>query len=1011
MKQFFKIIMSFLMAFSMIFVFSSSEVEAKEYSFGCDAYELAWVNDEGNFETVACYGSFAEAKAAMTQDDYVVRHADSKSPTKIIAIKSGIAISYPRRNGSTTLNVYQHQDYVTEKGKYKDTYVTQHRELFQPDTVSYNGNGEGNVKLVLQGFEGYAKLSGMDLVPMKFIEKGLVITLGGQTNDNGVPEYPFEMIPKMSHYSVVQNGSYKDFVYTYYSGYDGKAYSLTIGPAADWMAVGQTYYSKDGYNFYADRNMSNYLATYYSYYVFLPLRSRSNIQGSTLDAYLASKGFTEKPVSTSTNDLNERQSQLAGEGQMFVDSQNVYGVNALLTYAMACNESGYGRSTYAVSKNNLFGWSAVDSNPDNATYFNSVATGIQEQMAYNLRGYLDIFDVRYFGMHLGNKESGFNVKYASDPYWGYKIAAIAYDIDKFSNNYDGSLSDDVYSLGLINTFQTPYYRTASTSSEVMFTSEYSSQYQKNHIVIVNGETNGFYQVQSPNAILSDGTILKNKVSGVQQPASSYDFARSIGFISADKVTLLNEFDHTSIPGQTPEGEFVFALSDFSVNAQGILTVSGTAYRPGIYITQMNQIVHTLNVFDEFYDQILEKRMVTALKDNTQDQAHFNGTLDLNELEDGKYYFRFNSDYSSFEEYCDTRVISFSIKSVETDMRKYTFELQDNILWLTVETKAALDPLDYEHLSLLKEISINDDSVLYVKGISLVKSLNHDQDKIVHQLIAKNINSDQTYSFVLNSSQGDYNLTNVYKDGYSYDYGWFEGNADLHGLPAGNYVLYINTTLEGMSFSSKLYGKSSAAESEMILGKDGLYRQLQMRYGVSYRAEIAVTRYTYEKEEKQDLPRIREGYQNLISFKYDEDSNSLNAIGTAFIWNGMFSKNSNVSYTLMALNMTDGSVYEFMTEGTNLYLGKSPLWNNTELYGEGFDYEYTWYSINVPINQLTSGEYEFVMKIETNDYIEYLDLKKSADSGLADFENKQLHILGFVNRNDKNKVQMTLVKHK
>ncbi|MBQ4344265.1 MAG: glucosaminidase domain-containing protein, partial [Erysipelotrichaceae bacterium] len=648
------------MSFSMFFVVSSSEVEAKEYAFGCDAYELAWVNDAGDFETVACYGSFAEAKAAMTQDDYVVRHPSSKSPTKIIAIKSGIAISYPRRNGSTTLNVYQHQDYVTDKGKYKDTYVTQHRELFQPETVSYNGNGEGNVKLVLHGFEGYAKLSGMDLVPMKFIEKGLVITLGGQTNDNGVPENPFEMIPKLSHYSVIQNGNYKDLVYTYYSGYDGKAYSLTIGPAADWMSVGQTYYSKDGYNFYADAKMSNYLATYYSYYVFLPFRSRSNIQGSTFDAYLAAKGFTEKPTSTSTNDLTERQSQLAGEGQMFVDSQNVYGVNALLTYAMACNESGYGRSTYAVSKNNLFGWAAVDSNPDNATQFGSIATGIQEQMAYNLRGYLDIFDVRFFGMHLGNKESGFNVKYASDPYWGYKIAAIAYDIDKFSKNYDGTLSDsNTYSLGLINTFQTPYYRTASTSSEVMFTSEYSSQYQKNHIVIVNGESNGFYQVQSPNAILPDGTVLKNKVSGVQQPASSYDFARSIGFIASDKVTLLNEFNHVTIPGQTPEGEFVFNLSDFSVNDKGILSIAGAAYRPGIYITQTNQLVHTLKVFDEFYDQKLEARMVTALKENTQDQAEFNGTLDLDGLEDGKYYFRFNSDYSSFEEYCDTRVISTS----------------------------------------------------------------------------------------------------------------------------------------------------------------------------------------------------------------------------------------------------------------------------------------------------------------------------------------------------------------
>ena len=39
---------------------------------------------------------------------------------------------------------------------------------------------------------------------------------------------------------------------------------------------------------------------------------------------------------------------------------------------------------------------------------------------YISRGYSDPEDWRYFGGYLGNKGSGANVKYASDPFWGEK---------------------------------------------------------------------------------------------------------------------------------------------------------------------------------------------------------------------------------------------------------------------------------------------------------------------------------------------------------------------------------------------------------------------------------------------------------------------------------------------------------------------------------------------------------------------------------------------------------------
>lgn len=62
---------------------------------------------------------------------------------------------------------------------------------------------------------------------------------------------------------------------------------------------------------------------------------------------------------------------LSGLGQAFVDAEKTYGVNALYMMGLAAEESGYGTSNYAVNRNNLYGWGAVDSNPDLAKHFDT----------------------------------------------------------------------------------------------------------------------------------------------------------------------------------------------------------------------------------------------------------------------------------------------------------------------------------------------------------------------------------------------------------------------------------------------------------------------------------------------------------------------------------------------------------------------------------------------------------------------------------------------------------------
>ena len=64
---------------------------------------------------------------------------------------------------------------------------------------------------------------------------------------------------------------------------------------------------------------------------------------------------------------------LYGLGKALVQAENDYQVNGLYLLGLACLESAYGSSGYAIKRNNLVGWNAIDSNPDNATYFESQA--------------------------------------------------------------------------------------------------------------------------------------------------------------------------------------------------------------------------------------------------------------------------------------------------------------------------------------------------------------------------------------------------------------------------------------------------------------------------------------------------------------------------------------------------------------------------------------------------------------------------------------------------------------
>ncbi len=315
----------------------------------------------------------------------------------------------------------------------------------------------------------------------------------------------------------------------------------TIGTAPSWMNEGQRYYSFDGVYFFNTIEAINPNGTgavnqnnpFYNYYQFVPIRSASNLTANQIDAYTRSKGYTTVPTSTS---LKATDSKLVNAGSIFMEAQKTYTINGALEYAMGIHESGFGRSKISVSKNNLFGMNAVDIDPSGqATGFATVRDGIlTHAKKYLSWGYSDpVSDDRYYGFYLGNKGGGMNVKYASDPFWGEKIAAYYHRVDAANGKKDL----DFYQLGMIqnSTGVSVYAQPNSSSKELYKTKNKSSGATiKHYPVIVIGESGDYYKIKTDTPI----------VNGSPSYSGTYNSSTSVGYVKKSAVQLVNNGRYT-----------------------------------------------------------------------------------------------------------------------------------------------------------------------------------------------------------------------------------------------------------------------------------------------------------------------------------------------------------------------------------------------------------------------------------------------------------------------------------
>ncbi len=760
-------------------------------SFPCEIYSVDYINDQGGFDNIGCYSDYASAKAKMKEnEDYVVRHAQGYSPTKIVAMNSGLVYSYPR-GSSSTMNIYQ--DY-SNKNNTTTTYLTSRYEMTYVDTEYMSAvkghEAEGYTKVIMNGFEGYADTEYCDLVPSKYIDNGIPIYLGGSYGSNSIEAV--EVIVEPNYYVLKQNNNYVDLEFHYHQAYpdsNGYAQSFTLkvdnGANYTFMTIGTKYYSDDGINFYTDYKKTNKVGTCYNYYQFLSIRTKTSISGSTMDNFIKSL----------RSDYSD--SVIYGKCSSFVSLGEKYGANGALIFALACQESAYGISGYAKNRNNLFGWNAYDDSPNDASYFSSVDVAIKEQMGRNLRKYADINDYRYNGTYVGSKGSGFNLKYASDPYWGMKIAAIYYNLDKFSCGGNGKLTDhNKYDLALIETFNANIYKDSS-GKEVLFTSKYNDYRQENNIVVVLEEIGDYYKIQCSNPI-SNGQLITD-VEGIYE----YSWSESVAYIKKSDVTLITNNNTIKKVDEQIEHDPITVVDELNMS-DGIITISGIGALSNYNYNNADDITHKINIYDLNTNQLVKTIECEHLDTSwyvindgySYTWAGFKAQIDIKEYSNSTYIFKLETTYKS-------QTIETLLTSSNRDLSLFKNTISDKFYKLAtndiynyrIELDIMNNTLDYTNinkpsrlssLATIDNITYDlDNNTITFKGVGMIYYLNYAENANIHKMYL--IQGDNIIELETKTVESEFDYKTFYDSSYDMTYICYEATADITTL-SGDYKI-------------------------------------------------------------------------------------------------------------------------------------------------------------------------------------------------------------------------------
>lgn len=770
--------------------------------------------DENNIEFLKSFDSYDDAVAYM--------NTVSSTPTKTVSIigerknTEGVYVDkiinseyalVDLNTTGTTMTISNVYTSATNNKAY--TYINGHGAFGGVDAafLGYN-NGTFRVNMKISGVSGWINS---------------LLSLNGKKY-NGYEIIPLVMVESPSYYYVSDDGNLIHRLSKKITANNCYSTSINLGPAPSSLVPKDSngemikYYSFDGNYFYKslESMLDDYkvsstdkavnIIPYYNYYMYSPIRTDSNITADDIKAYLESRGYT-----------SEEKSALVGEELTFIDAEEKYGVNAAISLATAINESGWGTSALAKSKNNLFGHSAYDSSVmTSASGYNSVSDGIYRHAYYYINTlFAETKDIsgNYFGSHIGNKNSGINVKYASDPYWGEKIASVYRSMDAFLDYKDYNSSK----VGIkVSDVAVPVMSDAkSDSTELYKLKSYSLDVTNIPVLILDSvtgeEINGsniWYKIQTDALLNEDRT----DVIQVSKVDNLYDRDNNYGYVHSSYITLMDE----NVKKIYTIKDGLFGLHNLSVNEDKTVNITGYLAIRDMNNTKDKNITYDLILQDETNGSIYEKRLtrltdvdkmpysIPSIDKYSNEYSWFNGNVDLSDIPEGNYslYVRARSGQYESKEIL-SNMLSVNIASKFTDSNNRGYQFKTNYYLKTVPIELFIrdeglissknTPTSDNMFNQYQDIELKDGK-LNISGSSFNVGGNYSKDtEVSRKIIFENTKTYERFEYDLGYvDDGEYAITLVVPDNLDKTRAWFRNVIDLSELEKGTYAIYIKT---------------------------------------------------------------------------------------------------------------------------------------------------------------------------------------------------------------------------
>ena len=950
--------------FIAIFVFGMfivpNNVFAADYSSRhvCSKYEVAVANSNDTITKVGCYSSYSDAKNAMnnnSSDNTII--IDEGSTPKIIDAKYALVdltvnnLTYFYESSSLTTRQYTGVNTSSSYGGVDAAFI-------DVDSSNYSA------KVKIANFTGWIGKDNYQIVPLAWVKSSSSYTVGN--------EYI-----KHNYISNVNSSSSNG--------------GRVIGPKPDMLNAG-TYYSYDGHYFYTTlkamlndyknntyNNSVNKSNPYYNYYMYLSNHTKTTYSSANIDEYTKSLGYS---LNSYSDTAKENTSSLYGQGSFFYNSQQVYGINAILSYSLSRNETGNGRSNLSINKHNGFGLNAVDSNPYNdATYYAMFSSSIYGYASkWNSYGYSYATDWRYFGPAFGDKYNGMNVKYATDAYWSEKMASNYYYFDK----YFGLNDYNYYQLGVVNK-PTNAYLNANTNKKI-----YSYPEVEDQVVIV-GQEGSYYKVVSDINIDSNGNLIGSKTDYTKP----YNWNTSYVYVLKSDINLINKSKNGYIsPNSVTNYKDANYKYDLYVENTIMkpriakLTSNAEYYMDAALINKIGKTVlkdKLVMVYAASYDSngIVTSYLITS--DYFHDQKNW-VSADKIAFTSGDYGLQTVNISGAYEWVCSSPVDNssyviggqytnsyFPIVSETTGDGKAWYKVPVSLdsntnsygYILKSESNAYITKYNYKSSNQAPVINANDIEIKQKQSINLTSNV-----------VAIDFEDGNITSKIKVSGSVDVNTPGTYKITYSVtDSGNLTTTKTINVVVIANEKPVINATsktirqdttfnpLDSVSATDKedgnLTNNIKVIKNTVDTKKVGEY---EVTYQVtdSFNNTTTLTIKVVVKDKNSPLVE-KEG---LFYFNYLKViNNKLQIKGYHAIKGINHTKNSNINYKLVFVNINNNKEYTINAERImNENEFERPVYSM-----DNYDYTYSWFKANISIDDLDDGDYRAYIVTETDEY--------------------------------------------